>query len=78
MYNNIQADLKHFSVDFYRLPYLKKMHKYFRIIPPGMGVAVGVIAVFIQGIFEADTFIAALYLQKCMKGSYGTLVHAVS
>lgn len=71
MYNNIQADLKHFSVVNYRLPYTKKLFEYFRNIPPGMGVVVGGMAVLYRAIFLFDAFIAALYLQKCMTVSSG-------
>jgi hypothetical protein len=45
MYNNIQADLKLFSVGFYRLPFTKKLSEFFRIVPPGTGVVVGSMAV---------------------------------
>jgi hypothetical protein len=63
MYNNIQADLNYFSVVRYGLPYTKKLFEYFRIIPPGMGVVVGGMAVLYRERPESDAFIAALYLQ---------------
>lgn len=71
MYNNIQADLKIFSVVSYRLPFTKTLFEYFRIIPPGMGVEVGSMAVLYRERPEFDAFIAALYLQKCMTVSSG-------
>jgi hypothetical protein len=72
MYNNIQADLKFFSVVNYRLPFTKMLFEYFRNIPPGMGVVVGGMAVLYRETPESDAFIAALYLQKCMTVSSGS------
>ena len=63
MYNNIQADLKLFSVGSYRLPFTKKLFEYFRIVSPGMGVVVGGMAVLYRETPESDAFTAALYLQ---------------